>query len=232
MAKLDFTGTKFRVLVLALAWSVTTMTHAGEESDSATGAPRNVAIFIHDGVELLDFAGPGEVFAATRGPKGPAFKVYTVADSPEPIVSQGFVKIVPEYTFDNCPPPDILVLPGGKTLIPLGRPHVVQWIRDTAPNTELTVSVCTGALLLAKAGLLQDRPATTHWASINLLRTSSPKTEVRENVRFVDSGEIVTSAGVSAGIDMALHVVERLHGTPTAEQTARYMEYDWRREAR
>jgi transcriptional regulator GlxA family with amidase domain len=184
---------------------------------------KNVAIFIHEGVELLDFSGPGEVFAAAR-----SFNVYTVALTEDAILSQGFVTVKPQYTILNCPTPDIVVLPGGNTRIPLGEPKVIEWIKRASARAEIMMSVCTGAFLLAEAGLLDGREATTHWASIDRLRQVAPQTKVYENRRFVDSGKIITSAGVSAGIDGALHVVDRLLGRSSATQTARYMEYNWR----
>ncbi|HKP10824.1 MAG TPA: DJ-1/PfpI family protein [Blastocatellia bacterium] len=203
----------------------------GDRAASAAGDPertigkRKVAIFIHEGVELLDFSGPGEVFAAADGRR--AFDIYTVAASPDAVVSQGFVTIKPQYTFANCPPPDIIILPGGRTEIPLGDAAVVQWIKDSSQKAEVVMSVCTGAFLLAKAGLLDGREATTHWSAIESLRQEAPKTTVRENRRFVDNGKVVTAAGVSAGIDASLHVVDRLLGREVAQRTARYMEYKW-----
>ena len=186
---------------------------------------RNVAIFIHEGVELLDFAGPGEVFVAA-GRSG-AFNVYTVAASPEQIVSQGFVTVKPQYTFANCPTPDIIILPGGNTSIPLSNVEVIEWVKKSSRNAEVVMSVCTGAFLLAKAGLLDGLEATTHWGSIESLKQNAPRATVRENRRFVDNGRIVTAAGVSAGIDASLHVVDRLLGRESASKTARYMEYKW-----
>jgi transcriptional regulator GlxA family with amidase domain len=189
---------------------------------------RNVAVFVHEGVELLDFAGPGEVFAAARLPQGgPAFNVYTVAASPDPVTSQGFVSVKPQYTLENAPRPDIVVLPGGNTGIPLQNPKVVEWVKRTSQDAEVMMSVCTGAFLLARAGLLEGRQATTHWGSIERLRAAAPKTVVLENVRLVDNGRVVTTAGVSAGIDGSLHVVDRLLGRDAASRTARYMEYRW-----
>jgi transcriptional regulator GlxA family with amidase domain len=188
-------------------------------------AKKNVAIFIHEGVELLDFSGPGEVFAAADRRR--AFNVYTVALTEEAILSQGFVTVKPQYTIANCPPPDIVVLPGGDTRIPLAEPKVIEWIKRASERTEIMLSVCTGAFLLAKAGLLDGREATTHWGSIDRLKQVAPRTTVQENRRFVDSGKVITSAGVSAGIDGALHVVDRLLGRSAAAETARYMEYNW-----
>jgi transcriptional regulator GlxA family with amidase domain len=185
----------------------------------------NVAIFIHNGVELLDFAGPGEVFASS------GCNVYTISDTDEPIVCQGFVKITPQYTIANCPKPDIIVLPGGATEIPMANDKVIEWLKTTVPHTTVTLSVCTGAGLLSKAGLLDGATATTFHNYINALQEMTPKAKVVRNTRFVDNGLIVTTAGVSAGIDGALHVVSRLKGKETAKATAEYMEYDkWKPE--
>jgi transcriptional regulator GlxA family with amidase domain len=185
----------------------------------------NVAIFIHDGVELLDFAGPGEVFAAAGG--GTAFRVYTVATSRDPITSQGFLKVTPEFTLIDCPKPDVVVLPGGATGVPLRDPKVIDWVKVTAADADVVLSVCTGAFLLAKAGLLNGKEATTHWGSIDRLRAAAPKATIHADRRVVDNGKVVTAAGVSAGIDASLHVVGRLLGAPAAKETARYMEYRW-----
>lgn len=192
---------------------------------------RNVAIFLYQGVELLDFAGPGEVFAAAQTTGGQrAFNTYTVAATAEPILSQGFVTIKPQYTIENCPRPDIIVLPGGNIDSPSQDPKVLEWIAKTSQTSEVTMSVCTGAFLLAKTGLLDNSEATTHWAATNRLRQEAPKVKVVEHRRFVDNGRIVTSAGVSAGIDGALRVVERLLGRAAATLTAKHMEYDWQPE--
>ncbi len=202
-------------VMLALV-SCFTLLAAAEKSGE-----RNVAVFLFDGVELLDFGGPGEVFAATEG-----FNVYTVAATADPIVSQGFVRITPEYTIDNSPSPDILILPGGATGGPLRDEKVMEWIRAAADDLEVALSVCTGAFLLAKAGLLEGLKATTWHGAIDNFREFAPHTTVLENTRWVDNGKMVTTAGVSAGIDGALHVVARLKGEEVAARTARYMEYD------
>lgn len=186
---------------------------------------KNVAIFVHDGVELLDFAGPAEVFAAAD--RGRAFNVYSVAASEGDIVSQGFLTVKPRYTIANCPKPDIIVLPGGNTRVPLRDEKVIAWIQKSSTDAEIVLSVCTGAFLLAKTGLLDDKEATTHWSAIDALKREAPKTKVHADRRYVDNGKVVTCAGVSAGIDGSLYVVERLHGKQTAQDTARYMEYRW-----
>lgn len=193
---------------------------------AATATELNVAIFIHEGVELLDFAGPGEVFASA-----PGFNVYTVAATQGDIVSQGFVKITPEFSIMNCPKPDIIVLPGGATNIPMQNQEVIAWIAKSVPETVITMSVCTGAGLLSKAGLLDGKTVTTFHNYIDALQEMTPKAKVIRDTRFVDNGSIITTAGVSAGIDGALHVVERLKGKEAARRTAEYMEYDkWKPE--
>lgn len=195
---------------------------------------RRVAILVFDDVEVLDFAGPFEVFSRTRLEPGPEsrrsdesapFEVFTVARTAAPVRATGGLVVTPSHGFDDAPDIDLLLVPGGFGTRPLvDDEEVVGWIRDTAARAELTTSVCTGALLLARAGLLDGRRATTHWGAIDLLRESFPTTTVVENVRWVEDGAI-TSAGVSAGIDMALHVVARLCGEAVAAETARYMEY-------
>ena len=184
-------------------------------------AIRNVAVFVYENVELLDFAGPAEVFAVA------GFRVYTVARTRAPLRSQGFLTIVPEFSFEDCPRPDILVIPGGDGRKMSRVPEVVEWVRALAPRSEITFSVCTGALVLGAAGLLEDLRATTHWEAIVELRTRFPRTEVREHERFVDNGRVVTTQGVSAGIDGALHLIERLLGGDKARSVARYMAYPW-----
>jgi putative intracellular protease/amidase len=192
---------------------------------------RNVAIIVHEGVELLDFAGPGEVFetASWRGAEmgRPWFNMYTVAPSTGSILSQLFLTVEPEYTIDNCPPPDILIVPGGATGVLLADEHFMDWVRQVAPKTEIVFSVCTGAFVLADSGLLDGCEATTHWSAIEALKKAAPDAVVHEDRRFVDNGRVITTAGVSSGIDGALHVVARLLGTYTAERTAHYMEYRW-----
>jgi len=182
---------------------------------------RNVAIFIHNGAEILDFAGPSEVFASTDG-----FNVYTVSLSNDPIISQGFIKITPNYSLTDCPKPDIVVLPGGDTGPFIENKPLIDWIKNAATHAEVMLSVCTGAGLLAKAGLLDGKQATTFHSYVEKLQRATPKAQIISNTRFVDNGQIVTTAGVSAGIDGALHVVAKLKGQAIATQTARYMEYD------
>jgi transcriptional regulator GlxA family with amidase domain len=201
---------------------------------SAAGYTRNVAIVLYEGMELLDFAGPGEVFAAAASfgavgaPGGaPAFKVFTVAVTREPITSQGFVKLVPEYGIADAPPVDIIVIPGGHSAAVTSDPAMMRWVTERSKAAQLSLTVCTGAFVLAKAGLLDGRDVTTHFGAIANLRKAAPNTRVHDGRRFVDTGNVITSAGVSAGIDGALHVVARLLGRHVADGTARYMEYAW-----
>ena len=189
--------------------------------------PRNVAILIFDDVEVLDFCGPFEVFSvAARLDGADAFDVYTVAEELRPIVARGGLSVNPHSTLGDCPTPDIVVVPGGygARREQHNRP-VLDWIRNWSKRSELTLSVCTGALLLGRAGILDGLRATTHHAAFDLLRDAAPQTVIAEGDRFIDNGVVVTSAGISAGIDAALHVVARLLGEEHARATARQMEY-------
>lgn len=191
---------------------------------------RKVAILVFDGVELLDLAGPGEVFAAAG--HGAAFEVYTVAASREPVTSQGFLELTPGFSIADAPAPDLLVVPGGRVSSVLENPQVMAWIRATAMRAEVVMSVCNGAFVLAEAGLLDGLEATTHSGSIDRLRRQASRTRVVEGVRFVDNGQVVTAAGVAAGIDASLHLLARLLGEREAESTARYLEVTKRGEGK
>lgn len=192
---------------------------------------RSVAVLIFEGVELLDFAGPFEVFSSARAVSGDRerlMKVFAVAESLAPVTCRNGLIVQPDYTLENCPPADILVAPGGTgTRTAITRPELIEWLFQRSQEAELTTSVCTGSFLLAKANLLAGKAVTTHWASIQRMRNDFPDLEVQENVRWVDSDKIVTGAGVSAGIDMSLHVLERLYGPEVAQATARDIEYDY-----
>ena len=194
----------------------------------------NVAILIFDEVEVLDLCGPFEVFSRTRLAPGiesrrteetAPFRVFTVARDPGPVTATGGLVIVPTFDFLSAPTADLLVVPGGfGTRQLLQNAPTLEWIRRTAARARYVTSVCTGALLLAQAGLLSGRRATTHWGALDLLATLDPTVSVERNRRVVEDG-IVTAAGVSAGIDMALALVQRLYGEEVAEDTAKYMEY-------
>ncbi|MDD2763802.1 MAG: DJ-1/PfpI family protein [Opitutaceae bacterium] len=188
---------------------------------------RNTAILIFDDVEVLDFAGPFEVFAVTdQLHEHTAWNTFTIAESPGTVRAVNGLKIVPDHTLESTPPPDVLVVPGGfGTRALLKRPALIEWIRTRAQRAEIVMSVCTGALLLAKAGLLDGLRATTHHGALDLLRELAPVAAIDPSQRFHDNGKILTAAGISAGIDCSLHVVARLLGSAVAEQTMRHMEY-------
>ena len=197
-------------------------------------ATTTVGIFVFDDVELLDFAGPYEVFTTANrlyhrdDPDAPdLFEVHTVSESGASVRAHAGLRIDPGHSFADCPRLDLLVIPGGIVTEELARPEVAAWIGMVAAASCVTASVCTGAFLLAEAGLLDGKSATTHWEDIDDLRSSWPSVTVEEGVRCVDEGAVVTAAGISAGIDMSLHLVERLAGRELALQTARHMEYDW-----
>jgi transcriptional regulator GlxA family with amidase domain len=195
-----------------------------------------VGIFIFDDVEVLDFAGPFEVFSRTRTVAGAdsrrtedsaPFVTFTVARTREPVTAIGGLTVVPHYSWADAPAIDILVVPGGfGTRALLHDEETLSWIRDTAGRSRQVTSVCTGALLLAQAGLLRGRSATTHWAACDLLASLDPTIQVRRQTRVVHDG-IFTSAGVSAGIDMAFTVVAEVCGRAIATETAHYIEYPW-----
>ena len=190
---------------------------------------RTVGILIFDDVEVLDFCGPFEVFSvANRFTDSPALNVLTVAEKPGPVLTRGGLSVNPHHLLSDSPPADLLLVPGGQgTRREMHNPAVIDWIARTSEKAELILSVCTGALLLAKAGLLDGLDATTHHGSFDLLRQVAPTARVRTDRRFVDNGRVICSAGIAAGIDMSLHVVGRLVGQDVAEKTAKQMEYQW-----
>jgi transcriptional regulator GlxA family with amidase domain len=188
-----------------------------------------VGIFIFPDVEVLDFCGPFEVFSvAGHQIADGTFRAITVAKSPEMLLARNGLKVVPDYTWENAPPIDLLLIPGGQGTRPLiDDAPTIEWIQQQAAKAELVLSVCTGALLLAKAGLLDGLSATTHHGAIDLLKELGPKTNVKTDTRVVDNGRVITSAGVAAGIDMSFHVVAKLLGEEIATKAANYIEYPW-----
>ncbi len=200
---------------------------------------RTVAILLFNEIEVLDFAGPFEVFGVAGRHAGESpFHVFTVAER-GPVYARNGLSINPTYLLNDHPKADLIVVPGGGGFHPDGTPYgsrremdnpvVLNWIRRTAERAELVLSVCTGALLLAKAGLLDNLSATTHYLATDTLSKLAPSTTILPDERYVDTGKIITSAGISAGIDMSLYVAGKLLGHETAAQTARYMQYDyWR----
>jgi len=196
---------------------------------------RNVGIYIFDEVEVLDLGGPFEVFSTasrmkTRLAPGAArpFEVFTIAEVIRPVKARGGLIVQPTFDITNHPDIDVLIVPGGVVTAELQRDTVIEWIERTAFTTTVTASVCTGAFLLAKAGLLQGKTITTHWEDIDDFQAMFPGIPVDGDKRWVDAGIIVTSAGISAGLDMSLHLVSRLESEELAVRTARQMDYDWR----
>jgi transcriptional regulator GlxA family with amidase domain len=188
---------------------------------------KTVAIYIFDGVEVLDFAGPFEVFGVAGGEE-PLYKVFTVAEARGPVHARNDLSINPDFTFDSMPNVDILVLPGGYgTRREKHNPHVMSFIRDKAAAADVVVSVCSGALLLAKAGLLKGLSATSHRGALAELAADEPDCIVLPSARVVDNGKFIVSAGISMGIEAALYTVARGHGITLARATADYMEYEW-----
>jgi transcriptional regulator GlxA family with amidase domain len=195
---------------------------------------RTIGIYVFDDVEVLDFAGPFEVFTtATRmharlSPSEPApFKVLTIGRTLDSVRARAGLKIDPDHDFANHPSINVLIVPGGVVAEELKRSEVAAWIARTHAHTTITASVCTGAFLLAQAGLLDGKTATTHWEDVEDMRAMFPRIPILTGCRWVDEGRVVTSAGISAGIDMSLHLVERLAGRALAERTARQMDFDW-----
>jgi transcriptional regulator GlxA family with amidase domain len=193
--------------------------------------PRNVAILVFDDVEVLDFSGPYEVFnVASEATDPPPFYVYTVGITDKPVLARGRFVVTPRYSIIDCPQANILLIPGGYGTRPLiSHEKLINWIQNQAGKVEWLLSVCTGALLLAKADLLKDCAATTHHSAFDHLEKLSPSTKIEKGKRFVQSSEkIFTSGGISAGIDLALHMVERLAGRGVHESVVEEMEYNWR----
>ncbi|MEO7966651.1 MAG: DJ-1/PfpI family protein [Gemmatimonadaceae bacterium] len=189
---------------------------------------RIVTIVLFDDVEVLDFAGPFEVFSVCgRRHQLDPFHVFTVSERGQAIQARNGLTVTPTHSFASVPPSDIVLIPGGYgTRREMKNPVMLEWVARNGSPSELLLSVCTGALILAAAGLLDGLRATTHHLALEELRAAAPRTEVIDDARIIDNGRVVLSSGVSAGIDMSLHVVARLHGDDLARETARYIEYE------
>ncbi len=198
---------------------------------------RTVAILLFNEIEVLDFAGPFEVFGVAGRRTGDApFQVFTVAER-GPVYARNGLTISPTYLLNDHPKADIIVVPGGGGYhadgTPFGsrremdNPAVLNWVSRTAQTAELVLSVCTGSFILGQAGLLENLSVTTHFMAADAMQSLNPTTTVSPAERYIDTGKIITSAGISAGIDMSLYVVGRLLGREVADETARYMQYDY-----
>jgi len=211
--------------------------HRRAQPEGTPASTWRAAILMFPGVEVLDFAGPYEVFTtasrmALRQVPGaaPPFEVFTVARQAGPCRARAGLQVLVDHGCAGAPAPDLLIVPGGVVDHELRQPETLAWIARVAPGCEIVASVCTGTFLLAAAGLLaDDARVTTHWEDVTGLRAAHPALNVQAaaGLRWVDGGRIVTSAGISAGIDMSLHLVERLAGRALAERTARQMDFAW-----
>jgi transcriptional regulator GlxA family with amidase domain len=195
---------------------------------------KRVGIVIFDDVEVLDFCGPFEVFSATRlnedrrREEPSPFEVLLVAEKNGPVCASGGMQVIPQHSFQTCPGLDVLVVPGGwGTRRELKNPIMLDWLRRRAAEVETLTSVCTGSMLLGFAGLLDGRHATTHWKSLDWMRDSFPSAAVEYDQHVVEDGRVLTSAGISAGIDMALKTVARYCGEKVARATSKHMEYPY-----
>lgn len=198
----------------------------------------NVGIFIFDDIEVLDLSGPFEVLSVATRVKArlepgspPPFNVFTIGETTAPIHARSNLIVTPTFSFTDHPLIDLLLIPGGIVSAELKKENVIHWIATTSAKAKLTASVCTGSFLLAQAGLLDHKHATTHWADINDMKSMFPNVTVEKDVRWVDQGTLITSAGISAGIDMALHLVSRLDSESLALATAKQMDYRWIQES-
>lgn len=191
----------------------------------------NVGILLFNEVEVLDFTGPFEVFSVTSYPysKDKPFHVKVVAEEKKPITARGGLKVLPDEDIYHVPHFDVLIIPGGYGAeeIEIHNPVIINWLKECRKKTKIMASVCTGAFLLAQAGLLDRKKATTHWMDIDRLESRYCSIHVQRNVKFVDEGTVLTSAGISAGIDMCLYIVAKLLGDEIAIDTAKRMEYDF-----
>jgi transcriptional regulator GlxA family with amidase domain len=189
---------------------------------------KTIGIVLFPNVEELDAVGPWEVLSHwTLNHPEDGYRVVTMADSLEPVTCAKGLRLLPDHTLADAPALDVLIYPGGQGTRPhLVDDHRLEWVRNQREHVPLMTSVCTGSLVFAAAGLLENRPATTHWESIDLLAKLDPTIDIRPTDRFVDDGDLITSSGVSAGIDMALHIVDRLAGRSRAQEVRRGIQYD------
>ncbi len=223
------------LLVLAATASLLAGPPPGRLAPPPPGETLPVAFVLTDGAVMIDFAGPWEVFQDVHVPSRGAtmeeqmpFRMFTVSDSRDPIRISDGMRVIPDYTFDDAPPAHVVVVPAQSG----DSPKMMEWIRRMTRQSDVVMSVCTGAFQLAKAGVLDGKKATTHHGAYSAFRSQFPRVQLQENMRFVQADPVVfTSGGLSSGIDLALHIVDLYFGRPVAEATARQMEYegtDWR----
>lgn len=193
----------------------------------------NIGIYIYPDAEVLDFSGPFEVFStASRLCEDPKpFRVFLIAEHHAVVSARAAYRVLPDYSIDDHPPLDVLIISGGVHMAEMHKPKVIEWIQNQVSCVKLTATVCTGVFLLAQAIPSLSGKVTTHWEDIPDLRNQFGALTVIEGVRWVDEGDFVSSGGISAGIDMSLHLVSRLHSQALAEKTAHQMEFAWTRNA-
>lgn len=189
----------------------------------------NIGIYIYDEAEVLDFCGPFEVFSVASRflNENEKFNVLLINENQKVVKARGGFEVNTNYTFEECPKLDVLVVVGGVHTQEVKKESVTSWIKKKEDEVKLMASVCTGAFLLAKAGVISNHKVTTHWEDIPDLKKEFPLLEVIKDVRWVDEGDIVTSAGISAGIDMSLHLVSKIKDIDLANKTAKQMQFDW-----
>ncbi|MEH6705286.1 MAG: DJ-1/PfpI family protein [Galbibacter orientalis] len=188
----------------------------------------NVGIFIFNEVEVLDFTGPFEVFSLVEYNNETVFNVITIGEDDKLLHARNGLKVHSDYQFENHPELDILIIPGGYGAehIEIKNKCLLNWIKEQSKKVQILASVCTGALLLAECGLLNNKRATTHWMDLHRLEKDYPKIKVVRGVKFIDEGNLITSGGISAGINMSFHIIKQLIGMEIAVCTAKRMEYD------
>ena len=189
----------------------------------------NIGIYIYNQAEVLDFSGPFEVFSVANRLAKLSWNIWLVAEEESLVEARGVFQVKPHYSIQNVPELDVLIVVGGVHSDELRKTEVINWIRKTTEKTQITASVCTGAFLLAEAGLLDGLEVTTHWEDISDLHRNYKNLQVREGIRWIEQGKLFTAAGISAGIDMSLELVSRLASAELAEHTATQMEYTWNR---
>ncbi len=191
----------------------------------------NIGIYIYEQAEVLDFSGPFEVFSTASRvcDDNNPFDVFLISETGGEVTARAGYRVMSDYAFDRHPPLDVVIVVGGVHTHEMTKPQVLEWIAQQAKTASMVASVCTGAFLLAKAKVLQQQVVTTHWEDIPSLRKMFPKLTVVRDVRWVDEGGVVTSGGISAGIDMSLHLVSKLHSFDLAEKTAQQMDFTWTR---
>lgn len=194
--------------------------HCGMTLQPKDTTPLSICFYLYNGTEVLDFAGPLEVFSYA------GFKIFTVGKTKAPVTVQGTLKVIPDYAMEDAPAADYFAIFGGSDEVAANDPAVINWIKSRDAATKGYFSVCTGAFVLARAGLLDNLTVTTFHKSIQSLQKAAPGAKVLNNVRYVDNGRVITTAGISAGIDGALHLVARLRGEAAALRIAQHMEYD------